>query len=313
MYDGGKWIGESGGSLSIGIVGKAPDIPNPLEYGISRENDMIMRFLFAGMIRWNPETKSYIGDIGTCSLQDISSISCTLDPTAKWSDGSSIKMTDVLLSFGAYKQSPGTKKIQKLYTDITYEGIDSTITFRNPNKNIDILDLLQYPIMRSDMIDRIKSGRLSSELYVTSGEYIFSDRVVDTQYGFTRISLERARSAKPSTYIEKYNFKFFDTLESLQKNTDSLHIILPKSPEISLSIPRFRPYTYHAYEYISLFLNSDRISKNLRQGIVVHTKDSLRRNYLDGKNDAYIEDIFFGTGGTNSGMRISIEASMRTL
>ncbi len=54
-----------------------------------------------------------------------------------------------------------------------------------------MLDLLTYPIIRSDMIERIKTGRISQEGYITSGPYAFSGREINKEFGYDRITIER--------------------------------------------------------------------------------------------------------------------------
>ncbi len=79
LYEGGKHVGEVGGSVKIGLVGKTPVIPNPLEYDLgSLYNDIILRFLFRSMIRYNPVTMKYEGDIANCDIRNLSDVTCTL-------------------------------------------------------------------------------------------------------------------------------------------------------------------------------------------------------------------------------------------
>ncbi len=46
IYEGGSAMGVPGGSVSIGLVGTAPEVPNPLLYGQNKQNDLILSFLF---------------------------------------------------------------------------------------------------------------------------------------------------------------------------------------------------------------------------------------------------------------------------
>jgi len=67
----------------------------------------------------------------------------------------------------------------------------NTIEITAKEKNSLILDLLTYPIVRSDMLERIKTGRISPEGYITSGPYKLSETAKDEEHGYDRITIER--------------------------------------------------------------------------------------------------------------------------
>lgn len=45
---------------------------------------------------------------------------------------------------------------------------DGKIEITSKEKNSMILDLMTYPIVRSDMLERIRTGRISADGYITS-------------------------------------------------------------------------------------------------------------------------------------------------
>ena len=45
-----------------------------------------------------------------------------------------------------------------------------------------MLDLLTYPIVRSDILERIRTDRLSKEGYITSGSYTFLEKEKNTEF-----------------------------------------------------------------------------------------------------------------------------------
>lgn len=67
-----------------------------------------------------------------------------------------------------------------------------TIKLSSKEKNSLMLDLLTYPIVRSDMLERIRTGRLSKEGYITSGSYTFLEKEKNTEYGYDRITIEKS-------------------------------------------------------------------------------------------------------------------------
>ncbi len=66
---------------------------------------------------------------------------------------------------------------------------DGFIEIIAKERNSLMLDLLSYPILRSDMIERIRTERLSDEAYITSGSYVFLEREKNAQYGYDRVTI----------------------------------------------------------------------------------------------------------------------------
>jgi ABC-type transport system substrate-binding protein len=107
--------------------------------------------------------------LARCNIDDISSIECTLTGSGKWSDGTIIKTDDVVATIQAYKENPPNEKMKTFLAKLSIvskkEGV---VTLSAPEKNSLMLDILTYPILRSDMIERIRTERLGPDGYVTS-------------------------------------------------------------------------------------------------------------------------------------------------
>ena len=68
------------------------------------------------------------------------------------------------------------------------EGIEIT----SNQKSQHMIEILTYPIVRSDVISTIGSGTtITPKNYITSGPYTFTETGTDNQYGFDRITLSR--------------------------------------------------------------------------------------------------------------------------
>lgn len=59
IYEGGNAVGVPGGSVNIGLVGTAPEVPNPLLYGQNKQTDLILSFLFRGLLKYNDALGKY--------------------------------------------------------------------------------------------------------------------------------------------------------------------------------------------------------------------------------------------------------------
>lgn len=69
----------------------------------------------------------------------------------------------------AFKDNPPNEKMKAFLSKLTVVSKkDGIVTLSAPEKNSLMLDILTYPILRSDMIERIRTERLGPDGYVTS-------------------------------------------------------------------------------------------------------------------------------------------------
>lgn len=292
IYEDGVSMWVRGGSINIGIVGTAPGIPNPLEYTKDKYNDLILKFLYRPLIRYDAMIGTYQWDIGTCDLADLSKIKCMLKKDQYWSDRTKIQVEDIVATYQAFRTRATNEKMTAFLKNVSIVSRgESDIEISAKEKNSLILDLLTYPIIRSDMIERIKTGRISHEGYITSGPYSFSGNEKNKEFGYERISIVRDEKNGGEGWLDKYNFLFFPDLKSLERSTDNLSIIIPpvKSEKIILS-PRFDGYNYTMYEYIGLFANTDRLSSEVRRQLYGKIVESYS-GAID-PNEKPIQNIF---------------------
>lgn len=288
IYKDGALVGIPGWSVNIWLVGKAPENPNPLEFGKDKQHDLILSFLFRGLIRYNHEIKRYEGDLARCNIDDISSIECTLTGSGKWSDGTTIKTDDVIATIQAYKENPPNDKMKTFLSKVSIVSKkDGIVTINAPEKNSLMLDILTYPILRSDMIERIRTERLGPDWYVTSGPYAFLEKEKNTQYGYDRITIIKNEKNENTGWLDKYNFLFFPDASSLEKWADILGVIVPpiEAPKMLLW-PRFREQEYTMQEYLWLFLNTDTLSNSIRKSLLLNARSWLSGSIVDGERSA---------------------------
>ena len=292
IYEDGFSIWVRGGSINIGIVGTAPRIPNPLDYTKDKYHDLILKFLYRPLIHYDATIGTYQWDIGTCDLADLSKIKCTLKKDQYWSDRTKIQVEDIVATYQAFRGSTTNEKMATFLKNVSIVSRgESEVEITAKEKNSLILDLLTYPIIRSDMIERIKTGRISQEGHITSGPYSFSGKEDNKEFGYSRITIVRNEKNGGEGWLDKYHFLFFPTLMSLERSTDNLSIIIPpvKSEKIVLG-PRFDSYKYTMYEYIWLFANTDRLSSEVRRQLYGKIAESFSGR-ID-PNERPIQNIF---------------------
>lgn len=283
-----------GGSTSIAIIGGGPDMMNPLSYGKNPVDEIVYPFIYKGLIRYNSEDNTAHENLAQCDISKIEKITCTLKKDIYWSDGTEIKEADVIATFRAFAElweNPNTKEVLR---DTRIEAKNGVITFLNPDKDINILRLLTYPIYRSDMVEQAKTWRFSSGGHITTGQYTFSEQVEDTEYMHNRISLTKnEKTSGQKAWFDKIHFKFFENATTLKSAEDTLGIIIPplRNTWIAYS-ERFGTYNYTTYEYFSVFFQTDRLSKNLRNSL--HWQIGTSFSWQIEENHRAITNIFKG-------------------
>lgn len=259
-YEWVKW-----GSISIGIVDTAPNPMNPFQYGKDSSTDLVYRFLFRGLVRYDIATNVYNGDLTNCDLADMTHIQCIIRDDAVWSDGTRIKSDDIIASFDTFRKSAPNSEIRLFLESVTIAKNGDIIDIKSTQKSPHMIEILTYPIIKADNIEAIRNGTVSAKNYVTSGPYIFSESALDTEYGFDRITLIRNEKWAKSTWLDKIHFKFFKDLASLERSTETLTIVIPPTKNEKLELgPRFREYQYTNFEYFSVFFNTKSMSRILR-------------------------------------------------
>lgn len=292
IYEWGSVVGVPGGSINIGLVGESPTIPNPMKYSQNKQYDLILSFLFRSLIRYNNELSVYEWDLGTCDLSDLSKISCTLSGSGEWSDGTKIQVDDIVATYQAFKENPPNDKMRAFLGNVRITSKNkNTVEISASEQNSLMLDLLTSPILRSDMIERIRTDRLWKDGYVTSWAYVFLENEKNTQYGYDRVTIGRNDKNNAIGWLDKYNFLFFPDDASLERSADILSVIVPNEPYAKMLLgPRYSWYEYAMYEYIGLFLNTDTIGNAIRKNIILQSASTLSGTVS--KNERAIGELF---------------------
>lgn len=233
-------------------------------------------------------------NLAECDISKIERIICTLKESQYWSDGTTIKKDDVIATFKAFGESGENSDMQEVLRDTRIESKTGAIIFLNPDKDPKVLKLLTYPIFRSDMLEQMRTGRYVPEGQVTSGQYKFLEQVKDTEYIHDRITLGN----NPHTWLikpwfDKIHFKFFESIGALETAQDTLWVIIPpiKNENLWLS-ERFHPYEYSTQEYFSIFFNTDKLPKNLRN--IMHWQIGTSLSWQIDQSHKPVWNIFVG-------------------
>lgn len=265
IYSDGTFRGLPWGSIGIGIVSPQPDPLNPLEYGTWETADLLYHFLFRSLIRYNPASEIYEGDLASCDLSDLKNISCVLREDAVWSDGNPIKSEDVVATFQAFGEKSNNKTLSNLFKSIRIESSGTgAFQISTPENNPLMVNILAYPIIRSDVIDQIKNGRIKKESFITSWPFVYEGSVDDTEYGFHRITLSKNPHYQHTVWLDRLHLKLFESMSAMERAMDTLTVVIPPHGQTMKVSPRFRTVDYTTYEFFSVFFQTDRLDKNIR-------------------------------------------------
>ncbi len=162
LYHDSTILPEEGGTISIGLVGDVPSL-NPLEYGMHPKNDIVLRYLYRSMLRYDPLRREVVGDIGNCDLgQNFSIVQCYPNQ-GLWSDGTPITTEDILQTYRTLSESDINPALKAILSEITIEDTGEYIAFRTDNPDVEIITLFLAPIVSAEEARQIRRGILDLE------------------------------------------------------------------------------------------------------------------------------------------------------
>ncbi len=285
-------VPEEGGTINIGIIGSVPNL-NPATYGTDPLWDYLLRFVSRSLLRYNVSTKQMEGDLANCNLgKNFSEIKCYVKNDARWNDGTPVTKEDILATYQMFQHDDLNKTAKKILSGITIEDQGEYIQFSG-KADVLVLDMLLYPIIRKDIVEKIKKDSFSISENVSSGPYIFEKRETDDTTNHEKVSFVRnGKNIQKNIYIGRYIFRFFDDKNELIANKDSLNIIFPHNSIDTFSSPRFHTYKFILPEYISLFLNVEKLGPELRN-IILGSLSGVRFASLDEETGRLLKNPFF--------------------
>lgn len=281
-----------GGTVNVGIIGAVPNL-NPASYGTDPIGDYLLRFVSRSLLRYNVETKELEGDLANCNLgKNFSEIKCYVKNDALWSDGTPVTKADILATYDMFQNDDMNKSAKKLLENITIDDQGEYIQFSGKADAV-VLDMLLYPIIQKGVIDKIKNDSFSVSENLFSGPYMFEKREGADAAGTEKVSFTRnTKNTKDQVYIGRYVFRFFHDKNELIASKDSLNLIFPNNTIDSFSSPRFNGYNFIFPEYISLFLNADKVNPELRS-LLLSSLGTTRFNSLNEELGRVLKNPFF--------------------
>lgn len=256
-------------AISEGIIWEFPHF-NPL-IPSTDYNKYIVNILYRSLLKYDYREDKIVSDLASCDIKNLLYIECFLKDNVKWSDNTPLTIEDVKMTYDVLINNPEINPvISSLLTDVTITTNENTITFSSERSDVNLLNVLLQSIVSSKILNNLTLDELKAkfptEWWVYSGYFTLWTIWNDETLGIKRIVLEKNIAYTDNNFlIDKLIIKVFTDINHFLKHKDSVNIFNDKTSLVWTTIPRLTPYEYMLPQYISVFLNVDKISdKDLR-------------------------------------------------
>lgn len=294
----------TGGTYIEGSVGTL----QPLNPWFTVQNDVnrdIVSLVFAGLLKYDPESKGIVGDLGDVTVSDDGkAYTVKLKEKLFWHDTTPevphpVTSDDVLFTFQTV-QAPEfpSSLLRQNFRGVTIEKIDDrTVQFRlaepyaffESNLTIGLLPRKSFEGIRIDQLDLASDFGFAP---VGAGPYKFKS-LTQTELS-TEVTLERFdRDIPPVFRLDQVVFRIFPdypTLLSDLRNLDGIRLVPHAEGGQPIVPKRFRPRNYTLPQYVALFFNLNKSAlqdPKLRLGLQLGTN---KQEITDALGDAIIVD-----------------------
>ncbi|OGJ56231.1 hypothetical protein A2635_03300 [Candidatus Peribacteria bacterium RIFCSPHIGHO2_01_FULL_51_9] len=278
----------TGGTYIEGSVGEL----RPLNPWFAVTNDVnrdIVSLVFAGLLKYNPQTKEIEDDLATVTVSaDGRVYTATLKESVYWHDSNEddphpVTADDILFTFKIVQdpQFPNSL-LRQNFQGIGIEKINErTVQFRLEEPYGFFRSNLTLGLLPKRSFEGIPSAKLDQALDfgfspIGAGPYRFKS-IVQTDLS-SEVTLERfERDLPPLHRLDRVVFRIFSDFTTLLSDLRSLDGVrlVPRNENGEPIIPqRFQARNYTLPQYVALFFNLDRPflqDRNLRLGLQLGT------------------------------------------
>lgn len=278
----------TGGTYIEGSVGEL----QPLNPWFIVQNDVnrdLVSLIFAGLLKFNPETKEIEEDLATIQVSgDGKLYTLRLKDDLHWHDATEadphpVTADDVLFTFRTIQDPKFPNKLlQQNFRGVTVEKVDDrTVQFRLDEVYAFFPSNLTLGLVPERSFEGIPVEKLDQALDfgfhpIGAGPYKFKD-IAQTELS-TEVTLERVpRSLEPEYRLERLVMRIFldyPTLLADLRNLDGVRLVPRNDKGQFLILKRFVPRSYTLPQYVALFFNLDREilqDQQLRLGLQLGT------------------------------------------
>lgn len=272
IYNDSKDVAEKWGTISEAIIWDFPKL-NPLkEY--NDYNDYINHILYRSLLTYNIKKEKISWDLANCDISNLEKIECFLNEDIYWSNWRKITIKDISSTYKIIKETEVNPIISSILKNVEIIENKNSIIFKSMKKDINVINILFQPILPEETINNLNNDNIRWNFspidWIYSWKYKILQVNQDNTIWVTKIFLEKNTEYKNNpAYINKIIFKLFRDEAHFLKNKNSVNIYNDKNNLIWNSIPRLTPHKYFLPQYISLFINSEKLKYwNIRKYIL---------------------------------------------
>lgn len=254
-------------SVSEWIIWDFPHL-NPLKNSTDY-NKNIIYLLYRSLLKYDYEKKSIVSDIANCDTTDLSHIECYLNQDINWSNWEKITTDDIIATYNIIKNSDINPLIASLLKKTEIKQEEWKIIFDSKSKDVNFINVLFQPILSKNTIDSIWNKELFWKFnpidWVYSWPYKIDTVSYDDSLWIQKLILvknDHYKNWNEKIYILKYMFKFFKDNAHFLKHKETVNIFNDQNNVIWDSIPRLDKNTFFPNQYVSVFVNQDKIKNN---------------------------------------------------
>ncbi|MBI1813202.1 hypothetical protein HYR82_05530 [Candidatus Peregrinibacteria bacterium] len=294
----------TGGTYIEGSVGEL----RPLNPWFTIQNDVnrdIVSLVFAGLLKYNPQTKNIEDDLATMQIaSDAKTYTLRLKDNLLWHDSTPkdphpVTADDVLFTFGTIQHAGFPNPLlQQNFRGVAITKLDDrTVQFLLDQPYSFFPSNLTLGLLPARSFEGIPTRKMDQALDfayhpIGAGPYRFKS-LVQTDLS-TEVTIERfPRSIPPLEHLDRIVFRIFSDYSSLLTDLRTLQGVrlVPRNKKGEPIIPnRFHATNYTLPQYVALFFNLDHPAlqdPKLRLGLQLGTN---KQEIADGIHEPYIVD-----------------------
>jgi hypothetical protein len=156
-------------------------------------------------------------------------VECFLNTNINWSNGEIITLQDILKTYEILKSTKINPNMNDLLKKTTFKLTDTSIIFKNTEKDINFLKIFFQPVVSEKILNIIskkeREGSFSLQNGIYSGKYKISNITKDEIQNITTLILEKNESYyNNNVYIENIFIKIFPNIDTFLKNKSSVNV-----------------------------------------------------------------------------------------
>jgi len=272
---------------------------NPFKPLVTWNNKYLINLLYRSLLKYDTTENKIVGDIVNCDIDNLSYVECYLRDNIRWSNWEDITINDIVSTYKILQNTEINPVIKALLQETEIIEEENIIAFKNEKSDINFLNIFFQPIINEKVINNLSEENLTwnfpSVDWIYSWKFKITNISGDLAIWTTKFILEKNEYYNENPIlIEQLIIKLFSNTNSLLKNKDNINVFNDSDNLIWNSIPRFENTKYYLPQYVSLFLNKDKIQDtNLRNFLLEQINPENLINILWKENYKVVNNPFF--------------------